>query len=257
MLDKLRSGVTSAVPGFLSGSDEFTLASEIGLEFGTKDSSGLAVFEDIGKMFLDTSTLNEALSTDYRAVLNLIGGSGTGVSDIDDVQFAASSDMTEGGVYDVRIDFSQTGSVSLAMIKKTGESIWRNLTVSGDKLTGIEGEPEEDLELTAVWDGSGAYTANAEVRVRQGFANVLYDRASSLLDSVTGVLTTKRRQYESAIEGVEKNIEFQEGLLEKKEMYLREKYARMETAMAKLDSQRAAFDAMFASLDSMSKSKEE
>jgi len=257
LLDTLRSGVTSAVPGFLSGSDSFTLASEVGLEFGSTDSAGLPVLDDIGRMFLDTSTLNEALSSDYRGVLGLIGGSGTGVSDIDDVQFTNSGDLTEGGTYEVRIDFSETGTVSLAMIRRQGETIWRNLEVSGDKLTGAEGAAEEDLELTAFWDGSGAYTANAEVRVRQGFANVLYDRVSSMLDSATGVLTTKRRQYDSAIEGVEKNIEFQERLLERKETYLREKYARMETAMAKLDSQRAAFEAMFASLDNMSAKNDE
>jgi len=257
LLDSLRSGVTSAVPGFLSGTDSFTLASEIGLEFGTSDSSGLPVFEDIGKMFLDDSVLSEALSSDYRGVLDLIGGSGTGVSNIDDVQFTSSSDTTEGGVYNVRVDFNETGVVTLAMIKKEGESVWRNLTVSGDSLTGAEGGLEEDLNLTAVWDGTGSYTANAEVRVRQGFGNVLYDRVSELLDNVTGVLTTKRQQYSSAIEGIEKNVEFQERLLERKETHLREKYARMETAMAKLDSQRAAFDALFASLDSMSNSKDE
>ncbi|MDP6633498.1 MAG: flagellar filament capping protein FliD [Phycisphaerae bacterium] len=257
LLDTLRSGVTSAVPGFVSGSDAFTMASEIGLEFGATDSAGLPVFEDIGKMFLNESALSSALSTDYRGVLDLIGGSGTGVSDIDDVQFTSSSDSTDGGVYNVRVDFNAAGAVTMAMIKTEGESVWRNLTISGDKLSGAVGGPEEDLNLTAVWDGSGAYTANADVRVRQGFGNVLYDRVASLLDNVTGVLTTKRQQYSSAIESVERNIEFQERLLERKETYLREKYARMETAMAKLDSQRAAFDAMFAALDNMSKNKDE
>ena len=256
LLDSLRSSVTSVVPGFLSGVDAFTISSEIGLEFGSTDSAGLSIIDDIGKLSFDTSTFDSAISSNYRGVLDLIGGSGKGVSNIDDIQFSSSSDSTEGGIYNVRVDFSASGSVSLAMIKKEGESIWRNLNVSGDKLGGEVGSPEEDLNLTVAWDGSGAYTANAEVRVRQGFGNVLYDNVSALLDSVTGVITNKREQYESAIAGVDKNIEFQQRLLDSKEMYLREKYARMEASLAKLDSQRAMFDAVFASLETIKKSDE-
>jgi flagellar hook-associated protein 2 len=252
LLDTLRAGVTSVVPGFASGSDAFTMASEIGLAFGSTDSDGLSVFADIGKMFFDSSTFSSALSSDYRGVLNLVGGSGTGASDIDDIQFKSSDNSTEGGTYDVRVDFSATGSVSLAMIKLEGESVWRNMTISGDTLIGVDGNGEEALNLTVVWDGSGAYTANAEVRVRQGFGNVLYDSVSTLLEDVTGVLSIKRDQIDSAIDGVDKNIEFQERLLESKEMYLREKYARMEASLARLDSQRAMFDAVFASLENNS-----
>ena len=256
LLDSLRSGVTSAVPGFLSGTDTFTLASEIGLEFGQTDGNGLPVFADIGRMFLDDAELSSALMSDYSAVLDLIGGSGTGVSDNSDIQFTNSHDSTEGGVYNVRVDFNASGLVTLAMIRKDGETAWRNLTISASdgKLTGEVGNAEQYLELTAVWDGSGAYTATGDVRVRQGFGNVLYDSVSDLLDNVTGVIAGKRKHYESAIETIDTNIEFQERLLATKEMYLEEKYARMETALAKLDSQRAAFDALFASLENNSNS---
>jgi len=251
LLDSLRSGVTSPVPGFLSGTDSFTLAAEIGLEFGQSDENGLPVFADIGKMFLSETVLSSALTSDYRAVVDLIGGFGTGSSDNSDIQFTSSDDSTEGGTYNVRVDFNASGAITLAMIKKDGESTWRNLTIdaSDNTLTGEVGNDEQYLELTAVWDTTGAYTATADVRVRQGFGNVLYDSVSDLLDSVTGIIATKRDHYDSAIDTVDKNIEFQERLLEMKETYLLEKYARMETALAKLDAQRAAFDALFTSLE--------
>jgi flagellar capping protein FliD len=207
-------------------------------------------------MFLNDTVLSSALTSDYRGVLDLIGGSGTGTSDNNDIQFTSSHDSTEGGTYNVRVDFDAGGTVTLAMIKKDGESVWRNMTISASdgKLTGQVGNAEQYLNLTAVWDTTGAYTATGDVRVRQGFGNVLYDRVSDLLDNVTGVIAAKREHYDSAIETVDKNIEFQERLLASKEMYLTEKYARMETALAKLDAQRAAFDALFSSLDSNSNS---
>ena len=255
LLDPLRSGITSSVPGFLSGSDTLTLAAEIGLEFGKRDSDGLPVFDEIGRLYLDESTLDEALTSDYRAVLDLIGTVGTGASDSDDVQFTSADESTEGGTYNVRVDFNESGVVVMAMIKKTGQSTWRNLTISDNKLMGEEGNPEQYLKLTAVWDsGQGAYTEYADVRVRQGFAQLLYNRVDDLLDDVSGVIAGKRDHYDSAVETIDKNIEFQERLLESKLEHLQEKYARMETMLARLDAQRGAFDAMLAALDAMNNS---
>jgi len=233
------------------------MASELGLEFGQRDANGLPVFEGIGKLVLDDAVLSAALTTDYRAVLNLVGGSGTGASDISDVQFTSSHESTEGGNYSVRVDFDAAGEITLAKIKMDGESVWRDLTVAGNVLTGAGGNPEQYLNLTAVWDGSGAYTANADVRVRQGFGNVLYDRVSGLLDTVTGTLAVKRKQYDIAIDSVELNIERQERLLEMKRTYLEDKYARLEAALARLDSQRAMFDAVFASVRPIGTSSED
>jgi flagellar hook-associated protein 2 len=248
LLDSLRAGVGSAVPGFLSGTDTYTMASEIGLEFGKRDDNGLPVFDDIGKMFLDTSVLGEAMTTDYQAVVDLIGGSGTGTSDASDVQFTGSHETTAGGNYNVRVVFDAVGTVTSATIKKAGETEWRAMTVDGNTLSGVGGNSEQYLNLTAVWDGSGAYTSNADVRVRQGFGNVLYDRVSELLNEATGVISVKRDHYDSAIENIDKNIENQQRLLATKQKNLEAKYARLEAALARLDSQRAAFDAVFASL---------
>ncbi|MBT3198295.1 MAG: flagellar filament capping protein FliD [Phycisphaerales bacterium] len=257
LLDSLRAGITSAVPGFLSGTDTYTMASEIGLEFGKRDANGLPMFDEIGKLALDKDALASALTNDYQGVLNLIGGAGTGASDIDDVQFSSSHDSTEGGNYNVRIDFDASGEVTAARIKKDSESEWRDMTIDGDTLSGLADNPEQFLNLTAVWDGSGAYTANADVRVRQGFGNVLYDRVSAITDTATGVLGVKREQYSDAMDAAEKNIERQERLLETKQIYLEEKYARLEAALARLDSQRAVFDAVFASVRPIGTSSEE
>ncbi|MCP4375930.1 MAG: flagellar filament capping protein FliD [bacterium] len=257
LLDSLRTGVGSPVPGFLSGTDTYTMAAEIGLEFGKRDSNGLPVFEDIGKMALDTSVLTEALTTDYQAVLDLIGGSGTGTSDASDVQFTSSHETTVGGDYNVRVEFDATGTVTSATIKKESETEWRSMTVNGNTLSGVGGNAEQYLNLTAVWDGSGAYTSNADIRVRQGFGNVLYDRVSELLDDATGVIRVKRNQYDSAMDNVDRNIENQQRLLETKQKNLEAKYARLEATLARLDSQRAAFDAVFASIKPIGTSSDE
>ena len=78
---------------------------------------------------------------------------------------------------------------------------------------------------------------------------MLYDRASDLLDDVTGVIAAKRGRGDSAIETIDRNIEVQQRLLATKQEYLERKYARMETALARLDYQRGAFEALFTALD--------
>jgi flagellar hook-associated protein 2 len=249
LLDSLRSAIASPVAGFLSGSDPLTLAAEIGLEFGQTGDDGLPAFDEIGKLHLDESTLSDALASNYRAVLDLVGAVGTGSSDSNDIQFTSADESTEGGTYEVRVDFNASGAVMMAMVRREGQTAWRNLAIDGSELTGEDDTPEEGLKLTAVWDsGQGAYTEYADVRVRQGFAQLLYNRVDGLLDEVTGVIVGRRDHYDSAIATIDKNIEFQERLLVTKQKNLERKYARLELTLAKLDAQRGAFDSLFAAL---------
>jgi flagellar hook-associated protein 2 len=250
LMDALRSGITAPVAGFTTDTDPFTLASQIGLHFGQADDSGMPVMEDVGKLFYDADTLEEALASDYRGVLELIGGWGKGSSDSEDILFDGAHESTAGGTYEVRVDFNASGAVTLAMIRNEGETSWRNLDISGTELSGQEGNPEQYLQLNTVWDGSGAYTATATVRVQRGFAHLLYDRAAAILDEATGALAAKRDHYDSAIESLDRNIQTQERLLETRRQHLEDKYARLEATLARLDAQRGAFEAMMTALDS-------
>ena len=140
-----------------------------------------------------------------------------------------------------------------AQIRNEGEATWRDLDRSDNTLTGQAGNPEQYLSLTAIWDTSGAYTRITDVRVREGFAQVL-DRLTGDLLATTGVIAVKRDGYSSdnqtgAIDLIDDKIEAMEARLVVKEKRLAAKYARLEATLAQLDAQRGAFEALFTALE--------
>jgi len=236
VLSTLRRPLTGTVDGFLDGSDAFALASHFGIELN-----------DEYRFELDASTFNDAVDTDYDAVLALIGAASSGTTDSDYIQFDTAGDTTDAGTYEVQVSFGPTGSVTQAQIRRVGETAWRNLNFDGNTLTGQIGTDEEGLKLTAVWDGVSG-TQTADVRVRRGFAGTLYNAVESMLSS-TGLIEGRKDQIQEQIDALDANIERQTARLEAQEERLRAQYARMEATLAKLESQQSAIDAMVQSLE--------
>ncbi len=241
LLYSIRSSLTGSLSGFENGLDSYTLPSQIGIEIDRD-----------GQMSIDYTVLDEALSDDYAAVLAAIGAVGTGGSDTSYIQFNSAESGTTAGTYDVEVDFDAAGTVIAARIRSEGESTWRDATVDGNVITGGSGNPEQYLEMTAIWDNSQSgtpYTQSGQVRVRQGFAGKLYDKLDAMLDVTDGTMTIKKDRYNDAIDQLDKRIEAQQSRLEAKEKRLRAKYARLEAALARLDSLRGSFDALLTQLN--------
>lgn len=245
MLAQVRNALTGAVKGFDGAAGEMTMAVDIGLTIA-KD----------GTMSLDTAKLNEALSDDYYGVLNLLGAVGKGNSSSQFVQFS-SAGSADAGAYEVQVDFDAAGIVTAARIRLKGEAEWRDATVSGNMITGTSGSAESLLKLTAVADASKAgtaYTQDATIRIREGFAGVLYDLTDAMLKPTYGTFARKTGEYDATLERLAKQIEAQQDRLVEKEGRLKAKYARLEATLAKLDSQRGAFEALTSSLEANKKS---
>ncbi len=245
---RLRALMTAIPPGFSAGSDTFTWAEEIGLLFGGKDDDGNLVLDGQGRWDMDI--LDEALETDYDAVLAFIGAVGSGASDSQFLQFSSGMTGTQPGTYDVKVRFSDTGMITQAHFRLSGSTEWRTAQVDTEtgKVIGRADTPEEGLEILAIWDGVST-EQTAEIRVRGGLASVLYNAAADYLASDTGILDSKRSRIEDQIENIDDSVERLEKRLADQEKRLRARFARMEVALAKLDSQRGAFDAMFASIE--------
>jgi flagellar hook-associated protein 2 len=237
LLAQVRSLFVGSVDGFVDGQDSFTLPAQIGLEI-----------DRYGELSLDGGKLNDALSEDYEGVLQLLGAVNSGATwNANNIQFTSATNDTKAGEYDVRAAFDAGGTLTGAWIKGADETEWREATVSGNQIVGASGTDAEDLKLTVQWDGVSA-EQTAQVRVQQGFAGAAYAKLDDLLDSMTGTLSTKQKQYDDAIEKIESDIERQKDRLERKEKTLREKYARLEQSLAQLDGMRANYQAMFSSL---------
>lgn len=243
VFNQLRAALVQPAPGFLDGSETFTLASQIGIEV-----------DRYGEFSFDESTFNDAVAEDYQAVLNLIGAVGTGIVDSSDIQFTSAGESTQGGTYDLKVEYDGAGDIVSAQIKLEDEDTYRDLDVSGTTLTGVYGNPEQYLMLTVV-SGGTSETRNYTVRVKRGFAGEVYEHLQDILDEVGGTLATKRDSYTNptnsgTIDIVDQKIEREQERLEEMEERLVAKYARLEATLAQLDAQRGAFTALFASLES-------
>ncbi len=246
VFNQVRAALVQPAPGFLDGSETFTLANEIGLEV-----------DRYGEFSFDESTFNEVVAEDYQAVLNLIGTVGTGVVDSADIQFAGADESTRGGTYDLKVEYDAVGDVASAQIKLEDEETYRDLGVSGSTLTGVYGNPEQYLMLTVV-SGGTSETRDYTVRVQRGFAGEIYDRLQDILDEVDGTFGTKRDSYSNptdsgTIDIVDQKMEREQKRLEQMEERLVAQYARLEATLARLDAQRGAFEAMFSSLEASEK----
>ena len=242
LLSNVRSLFSMPVPGFDAQKDTDSMISQVGLEVD-KD----------GHLSVDDTTFNNAVASNYTAMLNLIGDEGVGSSDSSFVQFNATDTTTTAGAYEVQVDYNADGTISAARIRTQGEGddAWRAATVDGNQIVGAKGNPEQWLQLTATADPSKAgtaYTQDATVDVKRGFAGALYQQLQSLLDPTTGPIAIKETEYQSEITALNTEISDEQARLAKMEKDLKAKYAAMETTLSQLDSLRAGYQALNASL---------
>lgn len=228
--ESLRSGFGGTAQGFKAGTDAFTMAGEMGI---TVDRTG--------KLVLDNTKLDEALSKDYLGVLSLLGASRAGASDSDYIQFYADTTKTKPGSYDVQTTFDAAGVLVSARIKLTseGDGAWRDALVDGNAIVGAESGPERGLQLTAVWDGSST-NQTAQVRIKQGVAGQMSDTLDTILDASKGLLKIAKDQIATSNATIQKNIDTQNARLDKMNTDLQLKFAKLEATMTQLRAQMAA-----------------
>jgi len=138
------------------------------------------------------------------------------------------------GSYDVEATFTDGVLVS-ARIKKTTESTWRDATVNGNLITGVNGNPEQALQVTATHAGTG--TVAAVVRVRQGIGGALYDSADHLIDET---ITTTHDRYQDAVDSLDDRIVREQDRLTQYEDRLNAQFARLERALTLINAQYSA-----------------
>ena len=223
-----RLPLIEAAPGFLDGTDPYTLAGQIGLSI-----------DRYGTLELDEETFDDALAEDYLGLLNLLGADRTGASDSEALRFYGATSMTEPGLYDVKATF-ESGTLVSAQIKGSdeGAGAWRDATVNGNTITGDIDHPEAHLQVTADYGGTG--TVEAQVRVRQGVAGRLYDSLDDLLEPLNGALANVHERCTNMLESLDDNIARQEYRLEAMEERLRRQFARLESTLTQLQAQQSA-----------------
>ena len=232
---KFREPIIEQTAGFIQDIDSFLTPLDIGFDI---DRDGVLSF--------DTSKFDEAIAEDYLAVLDVIGAEKAGSSTSDTIEFyGASSDYTTAGEYDVQVTVSG-GAITSAQIKLSNESTYRDMTITGNVITGIStfdsnGDTdyaENGLQLAIDLSTNGPFTAT--VRVKQGFTGKIQDGIDRMLKTTTGSLILDQQQAADQIEGLDEKIELEEYRLTKREDRLILRFARLEATLAMLQYQLAA-----------------
>jgi len=232
---KFREPIIEQTAGFIQDIDSFLTPLDIGFDI---DRDGVLSF--------DTSKFDEAIAEDYLAVLEVIGADKAGSSTSDTIEFyGASSNYTTAGEYDVQVTVSG-GAITSAQIKLSDESTYRDMTVTGNVITGIStfdsnGDAdyaENSLQLAIDLSTEGPFTAT--VRVKQGFTGKFQDEIDRMLKTTTGSLILDRQQAADQIEELDEKIELEEYRLTKREERLILRFARLEATLALLQNQLAA-----------------
>jgi len=230
--EQIRNPFSGVVPGFNGQSDTFYQASDIGITINGE-----------GMMELDSDELEDAISEDYNAVVNLLGAQAVGETDGDVIEFYGASDKyTTAGTYDVEV-VVLGGVITSAKIKLSSESTWRDATwsenlVSGDSSFADGGGPlyaENGLQLTVDLSADRTYTD--AVRVKQGCGGRLEDILEELLDNETGQLGISSDAVSGKIDRIEDDIEDEQDRLDRIQERLTLKYARLERTLAALQQQ--------------------
>jgi flagellar hook-associated protein 2 len=231
ILEKLRAPLVERAVGFTAGEDKLSLAAQAGLSV-----------DRAGKLQINSEDLDKALSENYLGVLSLLGANQTGASNSSDLRFYGARDSTTAGAYDVRAVFTD-GVLMSASIKRTDEpeSAWRAATIDGNLIIGAEGRPEQNLQITGTYSGSG--TVTAQVRVRQGLAGRLYDNIDNAVED-TIEMSKKRLQSESDL--LQAGIDREEQRVTRVQQDLTARFARLEQTLTLLKSQQSALASLTA-----------
>jgi flagellar capping protein FliD len=230
----LREAVSNPPPGFVDGTDPYTLLGQIGLGTvgRTDDESALGTIE------IDQTKLDEALADDFEGVIRLLSADFAGYSDSDYITFyQASGTLATPGIYNVEADFTG-GVLTAARMKLSTESAFRSATVDAPYITGAAGNPEYGLWVRAAWDGSST-TQTATVRLTRGVAGRLASSLDDLLDNTDGLLHNIEESYKGITEQIDDRIQQEQDRLDLLKERLTLKYAKLEQLLVELQGQQS------------------
>jgi flagellar capping protein FliD len=234
---QVRLPLLTQAKGFVQGVDSYLSALNIGFSINSD-----------GTLEFDSDDFADAVSDDYLGVLSVLGAQKTGSTDSRTISFYGSSnDNTTAGEYNVEVDVAD-GAITRAQIKLSSESVWRDMAIDGNIITGIStyddnGNPdysEHSLQLSVNVPSSGTYNYTATVNVKQGFAGAMENTLNKILDSTSGSLTIDKNSVSDQIDQIKDKIIDEEDRLTTYQERLTAKYARLEATLALLQQQMAA-----------------
>ena len=220
---QLQSAITSQV-----GTGSMDYLADIGITSGST-----------GMLSLNTTTFENAISTNFSGVVNLLSDSATCSNS--QFQYVYSNSKTQSGTYNINI----------SQLSGTGQSIAGTIdglaaSGSGNVLT-LNNDASNANGLEISYTGT-TVPASATVTVNRGIASLIDGLASEFTNSVTGTVTAQENGLQNTVTSLNSTVSQMQNSINQQMATLQQEFITMDTTVASLDSMQSYLTAQLASL---------
>lgn len=226
-LETIKSEVQSTIMNQV-GTGSMDYLADIGITAGSN-----------GQLSLNTTTFEQALSSNFSGVVNLLSGSG--VCSSSQFQYVYSNSNTQSGTY--KIDVSQlpgtdqniAGTIDGLAATGSGNVLTLNNTASG-----ADG-------LAISYTGTTA-PASATITVNNGIASLMNNLVSGLTNSSNGTVAAQETGLQNTITGLNQQVSNMQANINQQMTTLQTEFENMDVAVAQMDEMQSYLTVQLANL---------
>ena len=220
---QLQSAITSQV-----GTGSMDYLADIGITSGST-----------GMLSLNTTTFENAISTNFSGVVNLLSDSATCSNS--QFQYVYSNSNTQSGTYNINISqLSGTGQNIAGTIDGLDASGSGNVLTLNNASSNANG-----LEIS--YTGT-TVPASATVTVNRGIASLIDGLTSEFTNSVTGTVTAQEKGLQNTVTSLNSTVSQMQNSINQQMATLQQEFITMDTTVASLDSMQSYLTTQLASL---------
>jgi flagellar hook-associated protein 2 len=190
-----------------------------------------------GQLSLNTTTFEQALSSNFSGVVNLLSDSGT--SDNSQFQYVGNSSATQSGTYNVDVTTpSGTGQNIAGTIDGQTASGSGNVLTLNDTASGANG-----LEVSY----SGTTAASANITVNRGIASLINGLVSGFT-AANGTVAAQTTGLQNSITGLNQQVSNMQENINQQMASMQTEFENMDVAVAQMDEMQSYLTVQLANL---------
>ena len=192
-----------------------------------------------GQLSLNTTTFEQALSSNFSGVVNLLSGSG--VCSSSQFQYVYSNSNTQSGTYNIDIsqlpgtDQNIAGTIDGLTATGSGNVLTLNNTASG-----ADG-------LAVSYTGTTA-PASATITVNNGIASIMNNLVSGFTNSTNGTVAAQETGLQNTITGLNQQVSTIQANINQQMTTLQTEFENMDVAVAQMDEMQSYLTEQLANL---------
>jgi flagellar hook-associated protein 2 len=180
-----------------------------------------------GQLSLDTTTFEQALSSNFQGVVNLLSDSG--VSSNSQFQYVYNTSSTQAGTYNVTVSqlpgTDQDIAGQIDGYDAVGQGNTLTLNNSASNANGLQ------VSYTGNTQGD-----SATITVTRGIASLIAGLASQFTDPVNGAVTEQQNGLQTRIQALNQQVSNMQAGINSQMASYQQEFINMDTAVAQMDS---------------------